>query len=201
MNIVILIGNVGRDPQVRTTQYGDKVASFSLATSERWKDKATGERKEHTDWHQIVCWNENIVGVIEQYVAKGSKVSVRGKLQTRKYQDTEGNDRYTTEVVIGRFDGALGLEGDAGGGGSNPREPKEPQGRDASYTRGTREGGANSNANANVERETLISYYMSAQQVDRAKAEILADAELARRPSGGGRAALDDDIPFAPEWR
>ena len=115
LNRAILVGNVGRDPEVRSTQSGDRVASFSVATSESWKDKTTGERKEQTDWHNIVVFNQNLIPVIEQYVKKGSKVSIEGKIKTRKYQHSDGSDRYSTEIVIGRFDGALGLEGSPAG--------------------------------------------------------------------------------------
>jgi single-strand DNA-binding protein len=111
INRAILLGNVGKDPDIRFTQAGDKIATFSLATSETWKDKATGERKETTDWHTIVCFNQPIAGVIEQFVKKGSRVSVEGQIKTRKWQAQDGTDRYSTEIVIGRFDGRLSLEG------------------------------------------------------------------------------------------
>jgi len=111
INRVILLGNVGRDPEIRCTNSGDEIASFSLATSETWKDKATGEKKESTEWHNIVVFNQNLVKVIRDYVQKGSRVAVEGKMKTRKWQDQAGNDRYTTEVVLGRFDGSLSLEG------------------------------------------------------------------------------------------
>lgn len=116
INRAILLGNVGRDPEVRTLTSGDKVASFSVATSEQWKDKATGERKETTDWHQVVVFNQALVGIVEQYVTKGSRVSVEGSIKTRKYQTSDGSDRYATEIVVGRFDGRIGLEGKPGGG-------------------------------------------------------------------------------------
>lgn len=116
INRAILLGNVGRDPEVRTTTNGDKVASFSLATSESWKDKATGERKETTDWHQVVVFNQNLVGIVEQYVTKGSRVSIEGAIKTRKYTAKDGGERYVTEIVVGRFDGRIGLEGKPTGG-------------------------------------------------------------------------------------
>ena len=109
LNRAILVGNVGKDPEIRHTQSGDRIASFSLATSESWKDKTTGERKESTDWHNVVVFNQNLIPVIEQYVKKGSKVSIEGKIKTRKYQDRDGADRWATEIVIGRFDGGLAL--------------------------------------------------------------------------------------------
>jgi single-strand DNA-binding protein len=118
INRVILLGNVGRDPEIRSLQSGDKVANFSIATSESWKDKTTGQRKEVTEWHTIAVFNQNIIKIVEQYVEKGSRVAVEGKIKTRKWQDKEGNDRYTTEIVIDKFDGRLSLEGKPGGGGA-----------------------------------------------------------------------------------
>ena len=100
VNKVILIGNVGKDPEIRRTQDGRPIASLRIATSESWRDKTTGERKERTEWHNIVIFNENLGKVAEQYCKKGTKVYVEGQLQTRKWQDQSGNDRYTTEVVI-----------------------------------------------------------------------------------------------------
>lgn len=122
-NKVILIGNVGKDPDIRSTNSGDRVASFSLATSERWKDKSTGQRKETTTWHNIVVWNQGLVGVIEEYVAKGSQIAIEGKITNRKYEK-DGIDRYITEIVIGRFDGGLTLLGkrEGGGGGGYERD-------------------------------------------------------------------------------
>lgn len=121
VNRAIIVGNVSADPEIRATHGGDKVATFRMATSETWKDKETGERKEQTEWHTIVCFNQNIVPVIEQYVAKGSKVSVEGSIKTRKWEK-DGVDRYSTEIVIGRFDGRLGLEGQSQGGGAQRSE-------------------------------------------------------------------------------
>lgn len=110
-NRAILFGNCGRDPETKTLNSGDKVATFSLATSESWKDKNTGERKETTDWHTIVVFNQNLIPVIEQYVKKGTKLSIEGQIKTRKWTANDGSDRYTTEIVIPRFGGHLGLEG------------------------------------------------------------------------------------------
>lgn len=107
VNKVILIGNVGKDPEVRQFQNGGQVASFSLATSETWKDKNTGERKEKTEWHNISILSEGLVRVVQSYVKKGSKLYIEGQLETRKWQDKEGNDRYTTEVVLRGFNGTL----------------------------------------------------------------------------------------------
>jgi single-strand DNA-binding protein len=116
VNKVILIGNLGKDPQVRSLNSGEKVVSFSLATSETWRDKASGERKEKTEWHNIVIFNENLGKVAEQYCKKGTKVYVEGQLQTRKWTDQSGVEKYTTEVVLQRFRGELTLL-DARGGG------------------------------------------------------------------------------------
>ena len=100
VNKVILLGNLGKDPEIRSMNSGNKVASFSLATSKRWKDKATQEQKDKTSWHNIVVFGDGLVGIVEKYVRKGSKIYVEGELQTRKWQDQEGKDRYTTEVVV-----------------------------------------------------------------------------------------------------
>ena len=109
VNKVILIGNLGRDPEVRTFPNGGKVCNFSIATSETWKDRNTGERQERTNWHNIAIFNENLGQIAEQYLKKGSKVYVEGQLETRKWQDQGGNDRYTTEVVLRQFRGELTL--------------------------------------------------------------------------------------------
>jgi single-strand DNA-binding protein len=116
VNKVILVGNLGRDPEVRRTGAGDPVVSFSLATSESWRDKASGERKERTEWHNIVIFNENLGKIAEQYCKKGTKVYLEGQLQTREYTDRDGNQRKTTEVVLPRFRGALTLLDSRGGG-------------------------------------------------------------------------------------
>jgi single-strand DNA-binding protein len=118
VNKVILIGNLGADPEIRRTQDGRPVANLRLATSESWRDKATGERKEKTEWHRVVIFNENLCRIAEQYLKKGSKVFIEGQLQTRKWQDQSGQDRYSTEVVLQGFRGELTLLDRAGGGGS-----------------------------------------------------------------------------------
>ena len=100
VNKVILLGNLGRDPEIRSMQSGSKMASFSIATSKRWKDKNTQEQKEKTSWHNVVVFGDGLVNIVENYVKKGSKIYVEGELQTRKWQDQDGNDRYTTEVVL-----------------------------------------------------------------------------------------------------
>jgi single-strand DNA-binding protein len=119
VNKVILLGNLGRDPEVRTAQNGDKIVNLNIATSETWKDRGTGERKEKTEWHRVVIFNPNLADIAERYLRKGSSVYVEGALQTRKWTDQSGQEKYTTEVVIGRFKGELTLLGgrDGGGGG------------------------------------------------------------------------------------
>ncbi len=118
VNKVILIGNLGKDPEARSMNNGGEVVSFSIATSENWNDKASGERKEKTEWHNIVIFNENLGRIAKQYLRKGSSVYVEGQLQTRKWTDKDGNDKYTTEVVLQRFRGELTLLGGREGGGS-----------------------------------------------------------------------------------
>lgn len=107
VNKVILIGNLGAEPEIKRTQDGRPIANLRIATSESWRDKNTGERKERTEWHRVVCFNEGLCKVIEQYVKKGSKVYIEGALQTRKWQDQSGADRYSTEVVLQGFNGSL----------------------------------------------------------------------------------------------
>jgi single-strand DNA-binding protein len=119
VNKVILVGNLGRDPEIRSTQDGLRIANLSLATSESWRDKNSGERKEKTEWHRVVIFNENLVKVAEQYLKKGSKIYVEGALQTRKWTDQAGVEKYSTEVVLQRFRGELTmLDGRGEGGGS-----------------------------------------------------------------------------------
>ncbi|MBT8460021.1 MAG: single-stranded DNA-binding protein, partial [Boseongicola sp.] len=122
VNKVILVGNLGRDPEVRTFQNGGKVCNLRIATSENWKDRNTGERKERTEWHSVAIFNENLARLAEQYLRKGSKVYIEGKLETRKWQDQSGQDRYSTEVVLRPYAGELTFldsrnEGGGGGGG------------------------------------------------------------------------------------
>ena len=118
VNKVILIGNLGADPEIRRTQDGRPVANLRLATSDSWKDKTTGERREKTEWHRVVIFNENLCRIAEQYLKKGSKVYLEGALQTRKWQDQSGQDRYSTEVVLQGFRGELTLLDRAGGAGA-----------------------------------------------------------------------------------
>ncbi|MGZ5805185.1 MAG: single-stranded DNA-binding protein [Xanthobacteraceae bacterium] len=121
VNKVILVGNLGKDPEIRRTQDGRPIANLSVATSESWKDKSTGERKEKTEWHRVVIFNEGLCKIAEQYLKKGAKVYLEGQLQTRKWQDKDGNDKYSTEVVLQGFNSALtmldGRSGGSSGGG------------------------------------------------------------------------------------
>jgi single-strand DNA-binding protein len=119
VNKVILVGNLGKDPEVRRMQDGRPVVNMSVATSESWRDKATGERKERTEWHRVVIFNEGLAKVAEQYLKKGSKVYLEGQLQTRKYTDNQGVEKYSTEVVLQGFNSALTMLDRAGGGGSD----------------------------------------------------------------------------------
>ena len=118
INKAILIGNVGKDPEIRRTQDGKPICNLSVATSESWRDKATGERKEKTEWHRVVIFSEGLCKIVEQYLKKGSKVYIEGQLQTRKWQDQSGQDRYSTEVVLQGFRGDLTLLDRAGGTGA-----------------------------------------------------------------------------------
>ena len=116
VNKVILVGNLGRDPEARNMQNGGKVVSFSIATSDTWNDKASGERKEKTQWHRIAIFNEKLGEIAEKYLKKGSKVYLEGSIETRKYTDKDGQERETTEIVLGRFKGELTLLDSRGGG-------------------------------------------------------------------------------------
>lgn len=149
VNKVILVGNLGRDPEIRSMPNGDRIANFSLATSETWRDKSSGERKEKTEWHRVSVFNDNIVKVVENYVKKGSTVYVEGSLQTRKWTDKDGVEKYTTEVIIGRFNGQLTMlggraEGGSQGGGYGGGSGGGSGGRgDDDYSSGFQTGGAN----------------------------------------------------------
>lgn len=172
VNKVILVGNLGRDPEVRTFQNGGRVCNLRLATSETWRDKATGERKERTEWHSVVIFNENLLKVAEQYLKKGSKIYIEGQLETRKATDQSGGERYFTEVVLRPYRGELTiLDSRAGGGGDFGGD--EEGGGSVGYGGGGGRGGDFGRA-----------------------------SPMERRPapaSGGGSkfsSDLDDDIPF-----
>ena len=146
VNKVILVGNLGRDPEVRRLNSGQNVVSLRLATSESWRDKNSGERQERTEWHNVVIYNENLAKIAEQYLKKGSKVYLEGQLQTRKWQDQSGQDKYTTEVVLQRFRGELTLL-DSRGGGAGDQVPSDTGGgfgRSAPLEGGRGEAGARS---------------------------------------------------------
>jgi single-strand DNA-binding protein len=131
VNKVILIGNLGKDPEVRSFQSGGRVAKFPLATSESWKDKQSGERKEKTEWHNVVIYNDRLVDIVERFLKKGAKIYVEGQLETRKWADQAGQDRYTTEVVLRQFRGELTMldsRGGGGGGGGGPDDMDGPSG-------------------------------------------------------------------------
>jgi single-strand DNA-binding protein len=143
VNKVILIGNLGRDPEVRSFQNGGKVCNLRIATSETWKDKNTGERREKTEWHSVAIFQEGLVRIAEQYLRKGSKVYIEGQLQTRKWQDQSGQDRYSTEVVLQGFGGTLTmLDGRDGGGvgapsgGGSGYDNRQDGGYDSGYDSG-----------------------------------------------------------------
>jgi single-strand DNA-binding protein len=153
VNKVILIGNLGADPEIRRTQDGRPVANLRLATSDSWKDKATGERKEKTEWHRVVIFNENLCRIAEQYLKKGSKVYIEGALQTRKWQDKDGNDRYSTEVVLQGFNSQLTMLDRAGGAGASGGEDFGSSGATVSRERKPAFAGAGTGKNDDMDDE------------------------------------------------
>ena len=180
VNKVILIGNLGRDPEVRRMGSGDAVVNLRIATSENWRDRQSGERKERTEWHSVVIFNENLAKVAEQYLKKGSKVYIEGQLQTRKWQDQSGVEKYTTEIVLQRFRGELtildsrqgGSDEYGEGGGSSGGYMDDRSGGGGSFGRSSAMGGGGS-------RQPAMS--------------------SGGGGGGGGRSSsshLDDDIPF-----
>ncbi len=175
VNKVILIGNLGKDPEVRSFQNGGKVCNFSIATSESWKDKSSGERQERTEWHNIAIFSEGLVGVAERYLRKGSKVYIEGQLRTRKWQDQSGNDRYTTEVVLQGLGSTLTmLDGPQGGSGGGSGGGGQRSGGGYGGDNGGNRGGGGSGGGWNQ-----------------------GGGGSAGGAGGGGFADdLDDDIPF-----
>jgi len=177
VNKVILIGNLGADPEVKSFQNGGKIANLRIATSENWKDRQTGERKERTEWHTVVLNSEGLVGVAERYLRKGSKVYIEGQLRTRKWQDQSGNDRYTTEVSVGGIGGVLTMLDGAPGGGGGQRGGGAGGGWG---DEGGRSGGARSSGGGGDWGNT--------------------GGGSSGGGAGGGRSSfaddLDDDIPF-----
>ncbi|MGC5778553.1 single-stranded DNA-binding protein [Methylobacterium sp. NFXW15] len=181
VNKVILVGNLGRDPEIRRLGSGDPVCNLRIATSESWKDKASGERKEKTEWHSVVIYNDNLSRVAEQYLRKGSKVYVEGQLQTRKWTDQSGVEKYTTEVVLQRFRGELTILDGRGGGGGEFGGDDEGGGQ---ISRGGDFGGGGRGGDFGGGR---------AQGGERRPAPSSSPSS-----GGGGRGGydLDDDIPF-----
>ena len=172
INKVILVGNLGRDPEIRSTNDGTRIANLALATSETWRDRNSGERKERTEWHRVVIFNERLVEVVEKYVRKGSKLYIEGALQTRKWTDNAGVEKYSTEIVLQRFRGELTmLDGARGGSGGGAMEGGADY--DDSYMGGdqTRHGGAGSGSGSGPSGGG-----------SRSRAPVSAD--------------LDDEIPF-----
>ena len=179
VNKVILVGNVGKDPEIRRTQDGRPIANLSLATSETWRDKNTGERKEKTEWHRVVIFSEPLCKVVEQYVKKGSKLYVEGALQTRKWTDQSGAEKYSTEVVIQGFNGSLTmLDGGAGSSRGSGAGMQEGGQSDYGYDSGASFGGGGGYS-------------------EPAPAKRGAAAAKSGGPAKGGfDKALDDEIPF-----
>ena len=160
VNKVTLIGNLGRDPEVRFSQSGDKIANISIATSETWNDKATGEKREKTEWHRVVIFNDGLAGIAEKFLRKGSKVYIEGQLQTRKWQDKDGLDRYTTEIVLQGFnstltmlDGREGGSGGGGGGGGGGGYDDAPSGNSGGGFEGGQGGGSGPAPGADLDDE------------------------------------------------
>jgi single-strand DNA-binding protein len=178
VNKVILVGNLGRDPESRSFQNGGKVVNLRIATSETWKDRATGERKEKTEWHSVAIFNENLARTAEQYLRKGSKVYIEGTLQTRKWQDQSGADKYSTEIVLQNFNGTLvmldGREGGGGGGGS--RGGGGGWGDDDPMAGSSGFGGGNDRGFGGGERS--------------------GGGRAPSKPSNAFDSDLDDDVPF-----
>lgn len=169
VNKVILVGNVGKDPEIRRTQDGRPIANLSIATSDTWRDKATGERKEKTEWHRVVVFSEPLCKVIEQYVKKGAKLYIEGALQTRKWTDQSGAEKYSTEVVIQGFNGALTML-DGAGGGRGASVGMQESGADYGSDGGF---GSSSSGGGDTRRVAKTG-----------------------APKGGFDKAIDDEIPF-----
>lgn len=170
VNKVILIGNLGRDPEVRSFANGGKVCNLRIATSESWKDRTSGERKERTEWHSVAIFSEPLARIAEQYLKKGSKVYIEGQLETRKWQDQSGQDRYSTEVVLRPYRGELTLlDGRDGGGGSGGGGGYDDPGYDGGSSSGGGYGGGSSGGGS---------------------------SSGGGQRGGGGRSDMDDEIPF-----
>ena len=159
VNKVILVGNLGKDPEIRRTQDGRPIANLRIATSESWRDKSTGEKREKTEWHSVVIFNENLCKIAEQYLKKGAKVFIEGQLQTRKWQGQDGQDRYSTEVVLQGFNGNLTmLDGRSGGTGMQENGQAEYGGADSDTPRAARGGGAAAKGNFDKQLDDEIPF-------------------------------------------
>lgn len=148
VNKVILVGNLGRDPEIRFTQAGKKIANFSIATSEQWRDRQSGERRERTEWHRIVVFNEGLADVVERFVKKGSKLYIEGQLRTRKWQGQDGKDNYTTEVVLEGFNSNLTMLDNRGEGGGMGGGSSSGGGSDAGWGNSGSSGGGSAPSGA-----------------------------------------------------
>ena len=179
VNKVIIVGNLGRDPEVRSFQNGGKVVNLRVATSETWRDKASGERKERTEWHSVAIFNENLARIAEQYLRKGSTVYIEGQLETRKWQDQSGQDRYTTEIVLRPYRGELTLLGGRGEGGGGGGAGGGYDDRGGDYEGGYGGGGGNYGSSGG-----------------RSSGGGFGGGSGGGAPAGGGRSDFDDEIPF-----
>lgn len=180
VNKVILIGNVGADPEIRRTQDGRPIANLRIATSETWRDRNSGERKEKTEWHTVVVFNEGLCKVVEQYVKKGAKLYIEGQLQTRKWQDQTGNDRYSTEIVLQGFNSTLTMLDGRGEGGGGGRSGGGDFGGGGDY--GSSGGGSSSGYGGGG--------------YDQQSSSRGGSSRGGNQPSGGFSNDMDDDIPF-----
>jgi single-strand DNA-binding protein len=192
VNKVILVGNVGKDPEIRTSQSGGKFANITLATSEQWRDKNTGERKERTEWHRVVVFSDALAKVVEQYVRKGSKLYIEGQLQTRKWQDQSGADRYSTEVVLQGFNAVLTMLDSKGGGAGAGMGMASDDGQ-ADYNAGGYAGGSGGGGAGYGDRGGAGSGYGEPAPRESGR------PAPARGGASGGKAydkKLDDEIPF-----
>ena len=187
VNKVIIVGNLGRDPEVRNSHNGGKVVNLRIATSETWRDKQSGERKERTEWHSVAIFNENLGKIAEQYLKKGSTVYIEGQLETRKWQDQSGADRYTTEVVLRQFRGELTLLGGRDGGGSGGAGGDDDRGRYEDQGGGS--GGGASSGGYSRGGSSGGSYGGGSSSGG-------GSGSGSGGSSGGGRSDIDDEIPF-----
>ena len=181
VNKVIIVGNLGRDPEVRSFPNGGKVVNLRIATSETWRDKQSGERKERTEWHSVAIFNENLAKIAEQYLRKGSTVYIEGQLETRKWQDQSGADRYTTEIVLRQFRGELTLLGGRDGGGSGGGGGGGYDDRSGGYDNYGSQGGGASSGGSGGGRSSGGGY---------------GGGSGGSSGGGGSRPDLDDEIPF-----